>query len=67
MENKIKSQQEIIKELEDKITANMEEIEKVLHILQNIKCVHQNFSVFSCQLYSLRLSMTWRRGQLSLL
>ena len=29
MEKKIKSQQELIKELEDKITANMEEINKV--------------------------------------
>ena len=29
MENKIKSQKEIIKELEDKIAANMEEIKKV--------------------------------------
>ena len=32
MESKIKSQREIIKELEDKITANLEEIKKVLEI-----------------------------------
>ncbi len=31
MEKKIKRQQEIIKELDDKITANMEEINKVPH------------------------------------
>lgn len=32
MESKIKSQREIIKELEDKITANLEEIKKVSEI-----------------------------------